>query len=166
MWTMLKSSQFRSPWRFAQMAVVMLATTLFMGVGDEARFRKLGHQLMCVCGCNQILLECNHVGCSYSDRMRGELVEATDRGDNDDLTLQSFVQKYGPTVIAVPSVTGFNIVAWIMPFMVLLAGTGLAVYVVHTWRGRPIPALPGGIRPATGTDLDKFREQARSETDL
>jgi cytochrome c-type biogenesis protein CcmH len=155
-----------SPRRFAQMAILLIATTLFMGAGDEARFRKLGHQLMCVCGCNQILLECNHVGCSYSDRMRGELVEATDRGDNDDLTLQSFVQKYGPTVIAVPTVTGFNIVAWIMPFMVLLAGTGLAVYVVRTWRGRPIPALPGGIRPASGADLDKFREQARTETDL
>jgi cytochrome c-type biogenesis protein CcmH len=98
--------------------------------------------------------------------MREELAAATDRADNDDLTLQSFVQKYGPTVIAVPSVTGFNIVAWIMPFMVLLAGTGLAVYVVRAWRGRPIPALPGGIRPASGADLDKFREQARSETDL
>jgi cytochrome c-type biogenesis protein CcmH len=144
----------------------MLASTLLLGAGDDARFQKLGHKLMCVCGCNQILLECNHVGCSYSDRMRGELIEATDRGDNDDLTLQSFVQKYGPTVISAPTVTGFNLVAWIMPFLVLLASTALAVYVVRTWRGRPIPAMPGGIKPATGADLEKFREQARSETEL
>ena len=157
---------FRNPRRLVQVCLLMLATTVFLGAGDDARFQMLGHKLMCVCGCNQILLECNHVGCSYSTGMREELVAATDRGDNDDLTLQSFVQKYGPTVIAVPSVTGFNIVAWIMPFMVLLAGTGLAVYVVRTWRGRPIPALPGGIRPASGADLDKFREQARTETDL
>ncbi len=155
-----------SPRRLTQAALLMFATTLFLGAGDDARFQKLGHKLMCVCGCNQILLECNHVGCSYSDRMRGELVEAADRGDSDDLTLQSFVQKYGPTVIAAPTVTGFNIVAWIMPFVVLLAGTGLAVYVVRAWRGRPIPAFPGGVRPVSGADLDKFREQARSETEL
>ena len=51
---------------------------------------------MCACGCRQILLECNHVGCSYSDRMRDELSTALTRGDSDDLVLQAFVQKYGP----------------------------------------------------------------------
>ena len=152
--------------RLAQAALLGIAATLFLGAGDDARFQKLGHKLMCVCSCNQILLECNHVGCSYSDRMRGELVEATARGDNDDLTLQSFVQKYGPTVISAPTLTGFNIVAWIMPFAVLFAGTGLTVWLVRTWRYRPIPARADGIKPATGADLDKFREQARSETEL
>ena len=76
----------------------------------------LGHRLMCVCSCNQILLECNHVGCNYSDRMRGELMTAIQRGDSDDLTLQAMVQNYGPTVIAAPTSTGFNRVAWIMPY--------------------------------------------------
>ncbi len=152
--------------RAGQVAFLMLATTLFLGAGDDARFQKIGHKLMCICSCNQILLECNHVGCTRSEQMRGELLEATDRGDNDDLTMQSFVQKYGPTVIAAPTVTGFNIVAWVMPFLVLLAGTGLAIYVVRNWRDQPIPAMPGGVRPVTGADLDKFRQQARSETEL
>jgi cytochrome c-type biogenesis protein CcmH/NrfF len=159
-----------SPWasaqRWLQVAVLMIAATLFLGAGDDARFQMLGHKLMCVCGCNQILLECNHVGCSYSTRMRDELAVATDRGDNDDLTLQSFVQKYGPTVIAAPTVTGFNIVAWVMPFVVLVAGLILVVYVVRTWRSRPTPALAGGIMLPRSADLDKFREQARSETEL
>ena len=152
--------------RLAQGALVLITAALFLGAGDDARFQKLGHKLMCVCGCNQILLECNHVGCSYSDRMRGELVEATARGDNDDLTLQSFVQKYGPTVISAPTLTGFNIVAWVMPFAVLFAGTALTVWLVRAWRDRPIPARADGIKPATGADLEKFREQARSETEL
>jgi cytochrome c-type biogenesis protein CcmH len=144
----------------------MVVTTLFLGAGDDARFQMLGHKLMCVCGCNQILLECNHVGCSYSTRMRDELAEATDRRENDDLTLQVFVQKYGPTVIAAPTVTGFNIVAWIMPFVVLVAGIALVVYVVRTWRNRPPPTPPGGVGPVSGADLDKYRELARSETEL
>ena len=152
--------------RLLQMAVVMFVAILFLGAGDDARFQSLGHKLMCTCSCNQILLECNHVGCTTSEKMRGELVEATDRNDSDDLTLQGFVQKYGPTVIAAPTATGFNLVAWIMPFAVLLAGTGLAVFVVKSWAHKPIPAMAGGVRPASGADLEKFKQQARSETEL
>ena len=98
--------------------------------------------------------------------MRAELAETVDKGGNDDLLLQVFVQKYGPTVIAAPTTTGFNIVAWIMPFAVLLAGLGLVVWVVRTWESRPAPAMAMGVLPAQGTDLEKFREQARSETEL
>ena len=160
------SSRWASPRRWLHVTVLMIAASLFLGAGDDARFQTLGHKLMCVCGCNQILLECNHVGCSYSERMRAELAETVDKGGNDDLMLQVFVQKYGPTVIAAPTATGFNIVAWIMPFVVLLAGTGLVVWVVRTWKNRPPPSFPGGPPSASGADLEKFREQARSETEL
>jgi len=154
------------PRRWVHAALLLLASTLFLGAGDDARFQALGHKLMCVCGCSQILLECNHVGCSYSERMRAELAETVDKGGNDDLMLQVFVQKYGPTVVAAPTTTGFNIVAWIMPFAVLLAGLGLVVWVVRTWKNRPAPAMAMGVLPAQGADLEKFREQARSETEL
>jgi cytochrome c-type biogenesis protein CcmH/NrfF len=153
--------------RAAQFALIALALFTFLGVGDEdARFRNLGHHLMCVCSCGQVLLECNHVGCQYSDRMRMELATALDRGDNDDLTLQSFVQKYGPTVVAAPSTSGFGRVAWIMPFAALLAGMAGLVLVVRSWRSRPTPALADGIRPVTGPELERYREKADKETDL
>jgi cytochrome c-type biogenesis protein CcmH len=153
--------------RPAQFFLVVLALFTLMGVGDEdARFRDLGHHLMCVCGCNQILLECNHVGCQYSDRMRVELGAALDRGENDDLTLQSFVQKYGTTVVAAPSTKGFGRVAWIMPFVALVAGMATVVLVVRAWRLRPTPALADGIQPLRGPELERFRDQADKETDL
>src|SRR3954454_22576654 len=103
----------------------------FLGAGGEARFRDLGHRLMCVCSCNQILLECNHVGCTYSDRMRGELMASLDKGDSDDLVMQAFVQKYGTAVIAAPTTKGFNRVAWIMPFLALAVGFVLMVWIVR-----------------------------------
>jgi cytochrome c-type biogenesis protein CcmH len=153
--------------RLAQLGLLVFTVITLLGVGDDdARFKDLGHHLMCVCGCNQILLECNHVGCQYSDRMRNELSAALDRGDNDDLTLQSFIQKYGTTVVAAPSTTGFGRVAWIMPFAALLAGMGTLVWVVRSWRMRPAPALADGIRPVKGPELERFREQADKETDL
>ncbi len=117
---------------------------------------------MCVCGCSQILLECNHVGCQYSDRMRGELLAGLERGDNDDLVLQSFVQKYGTTVIAAPTTTGFNRVAWIMPYLALVLGIGTVVFIVSAWKGRG----GAGTQSASSPDLGPFRDQARKETEI
>jgi cytochrome c-type biogenesis protein CcmH len=153
--------------RGAQLLLVVAALFTFMGVGDEdARFQDLGHHLMCVCGCSQILLECNHVGCTYSDRMRGELAASLDRGDNDELALQSFIQKYGTTVVAAPSTKGFGRVAWIMPFVALVAGMATVILVVRSWKNRPTPALADGIQPVRGPELERFRDQADKETGL
>jgi len=152
--------------RAMQLAVLSIAVVLLMGAGDEtARFNDLGHRMMCVCGCSQILLECNHVGCSYSDRMRAELMAGLDKGDNDDLILQSFVQKYGTVVIAAPTTTGFNRIAWIMPFLALIMGVTATVLLVRAWRNRPA-VLPSGAAPVTGPELDVFRNQARRDTEL
>ena len=125
---------------------------LFLGADSDARFNKLGHQMMCMCGCNQILLECNHVGCTYSDRMRNELIAGLERGDSDSLVLQSFVQKYGNTVLAAPTSSGFNVVAWITPFAVFRCWrTGLAVWFVRAWKARTAGATCGASQPRGGT---------------
>jgi len=153
--------------RSLQAALLCLAVFACLGASDEgARFTSLGHKLMCVCGCSQVLLECNHVGCTYSDRMRGELMASIDRGENDDLALQHFVQKYGPTVLAAPTATGFNRVAWIMPYLALVVGVGGVALIVRAWHkrfgGKAVVATAG----MSAADISRFRDQARKETDL
>jgi cytochrome c-type biogenesis protein CcmH len=153
--------------RSIQLAVVVVVVLLFLGAGEDSpRFKDLGHRMMCTCGCGQILLECNHVGCQSSDKMRNELLAALDRGDNDDLVLQGFVQNYGPTVIAAPTATGFNYVAWVMPFVALAFGMAFVVFVVRSWKNKPAPALADGITIPQGGELDELRKKAREETDL
>ena len=150
-----------------QIVILGLAVVIFAGAGDPAsRFNEIGHQLMCICGCHQILLECNHVGCPDSDGMRNELMAAVSRGDSDSLVSQAFVQKYGPTVLAAPTNTGFNRTAWIVPFVALGFGLMTVVFIVRAWRNRPAPALAEGLCPVRGADLEPFRAQARKETDL
>jgi cytochrome c-type biogenesis protein CcmH len=153
--------------RTLQCALLGLAVLALTGAGDPAtRFNKLGHQMMCICSCNQILLECNHVGCPDSDGMRNELMAAVSRGDSDSLVEQAFVQKYGPTVLAAPTSTGFDRTAWIVPFVALALGLTIVVMVVRSWKNRPAPAIADGLRPVRGVELDQFREKAREETDL
>jgi cytochrome c-type biogenesis protein CcmH len=147
--------------------LLCLAVFLLSGAGDPAtRFTELGHQLMCICGCNQILLECNHVGCPDSDGMRNELMTQITRGDSDSLVSQAFVQKYGPTVLAAPTTTGFNRTAWIVPFAMLFLGLSGAVLVIRSWKNRPSPRIAASLRPVQGAELEQFREQAEKETEL
>jgi cytochrome c-type biogenesis protein CcmH len=153
--------------RSLQIIIVCASLFLFLGSGDaDARFKDLGHRMMCACGCGQILLECNHVSCTYSDKMRNQLMASIDKGNNDDLVLQGFVQEYGPTVVAAPTATGFNRIAWIMPFLALGMGITFLIYVVRSWKNRPAPALADGIVIPQGEELNDLRRQARRETDL
>lgn len=158
------NSTFRRVLHCALLAALVIFA---MGAGDPtSRFNEVGHQLMCICGCNQILLECNHVGCPDSDGMRNELMAAITRGDSDSLVQQAFVQKYGPTVLAAPSTAGFDRAAWVMPFVILVLGFGLVIMVVRAWKNRAAPAIADGVHPLSGPDLDQFRDQARKETEL
>lgn len=153
-------SERRSAKGFLSILLVCLACVLLLGADNDARFNALGHKMICGCGCNQILLECNHVGCPLSDGMRNELAAGIQRGDNDDLILQAFVQKYGPTILAAPPNAGFGRAAWIMPFLVLLAGFGSVVLVVRSWKARPAGASPE-THPAPA-----YEDQIRRETDV
>ena len=151
--------------RGLQLACLFLLSMTLLSADDDARFVSLGHKLMCSCGCNQALLECNHVGCPVSPVMRKELAANVDRGDSDDLVLQAFVQKYGPTVLLAPPTTGFNRTAWVMPYLALVVGLTAVVLIVRAWKNRPLVLPEGAVAPASGEELTRFREQARKDTE-
>jgi cytochrome c-type biogenesis protein CcmH len=150
---------------------LITALALFTLGADSTnqRFEKVGHELMCTCGCNQVLLECNHVGCPASDGMRNELAAGINGSGDNKAVLQTFVDKYGPTVLAAPTMVGFNRVAWITPFAVFVCGIGLAMFVVRNWKLRPASAPAGVNKPAPAGNSDvlqSFRKRAREETEL
>jgi cytochrome c-type biogenesis protein CcmH/NrfF len=162
-----------SHWAIALLVLCTLLTGAASAFGQTKdydpggkRFDRLGHNLMCMCGCGQIMMECNHVGCSSSEKMRKELRAAIDSGESDQQILAGFVTEYGPVVLAAPTHKGFDRVAWIMPVVMFIAGLGAVALVVVAWKRRssknPPPDTPGGD---SGT-LDEFRRRAREETSL
>ncbi len=147
------------------LAAAIIATTTAAAnpkLDPTARFDKLGHRIMCSCGCNELLLECNHVGCPLSDGMRQELKAGVDHGDSDNLILASFEQKYGPTALAAPPARGFNIVGWVMPFAVLLLGIGGTAILIRKWKLRTVPMPP----PSATPNFTDIRDRIRRETEL
>ncbi len=149
--------------RFAVLPLLVVLAAFTLGSADtSARFDRLGHKLMCACGCNQELLACDHVGCPNLAQETAELTAAVARGDSDTAILEAFQAEYGPTVLAAPWLTKFNILAWVVPPALLLLGLGGTILLVRKWRLRtvPMPAI------AQDTHSKEIRERIRRETEL
>ncbi|RXH56638.1 cytochrome c-type biogenesis protein [Granulicella sibirica] len=150
--------------RWTSVAVLLTLTIALLGAAatPEARFNKLGHEMICTCGCTQILLECNHVGCPVSPVMIDELHTQLNPGGPDNLILNWFAAKYGATVLAAPMRGGFDDVAWITPLAVFFFATVGVAFLIRVWKLRGgTPATPAGTQPLN----DALRAQIRRETE-
>ncbi len=149
--------------RFAALGLLLLLVAAAGLRGDTSphRFTRLGKQLICVCGCRQGLLVCNDLHCSYRRQMKTELRRRIALGGSDTAIIQSFVQEYGTAVLAVPAHSGFDQLAWTVPWLAAGGGILLLLFVVRFWSQRRPPA-PAGSADA----LDAVRrELADSETE-
>lgn len=142
-----------------QVACLSLLVFALGSADPMARFNDLGHKMICQCGCNQVLLECNHYGCPVSPQMRNELQAGIARGDSDNLVLQSFVQKYGAIVLAAPIRGGFDNVAWVVPILAFLLATFGVAVLIKRWR-RPTPVL------RSANPSSSVIERVRKETEI
>lgn len=145
------------------LAPVLLAVCLSAGGalrGDgtySPRAQRIGNQLICTCGCTQGALTCTTLDCTVKLKMQAEIRQRAQSSDSDQLVLQSFVQEYGTEVLANPTTQGFNLLAWIMPWVVLGLGLALVVYFVKRWRRELAPV-------AAGAELDpKLRAEIAAE---
>jgi cytochrome c-type biogenesis protein CcmH/NrfF len=132
----------------------------------SARAHQIGGKFMCMCGCNQVLSQCNHVGCTVSTAMLKEVDQGLARGDSEDTITQAFVQEFGTKVYAEPPHSGFSLVAWSMPAVYLAVGLVLVLYVISRWRK---PPAQSGSEAANNSDispelLERARLRAARET--
>ena len=129
--------------------------------------KQLGMKLMCMCGCGQVLVQCNHINCPSSAPMLKELDSRLSSGEPDDLVVQDFIQEYGVAVLSSPPNTGFNRIAWLLPSVAFGIGLGIVSLLILHWRRRPATAAatsgpPIHISPDV---LARAKEQVDRETE-
>ena len=155
------TARFRFWIKAVQAGLLAVAVCFSIGASDaSARYDHLNHQLMCSCGCGQVLGECNHVGCPDSPVQLSELRTAMNTSMTDQQILDSFAAKYGATVLAAPRTQGFDLVAWIAPLAVFLAALLGTILLVRHWSvGRKNAA-----EPASTPEMNALRDRIRRET--
>jgi cytochrome c-type biogenesis protein CcmH len=163
--------------RTLQIGLLCIITIGMLGAAGS-RFDRLGHEMMCSCGCGQVLLECNHVSCPSSPVMISELRTQLASGVGDTAVLNWFEAKYGATILAAPIRGGFDNVAWIVPIAVFLLATLGTFAVVWMWKRRalrvagatqgfPCEGVLGEFPPASEPNPHDaaLRERIRRETE-
>jgi cytochrome c-type biogenesis protein CcmH len=150
--------------RALQLILLVVVGFTMLGASDPAaHFTRMGHNLMCTCGCSEILLECNHVGCPNSTGEIADLHTQLDAGASDKAVFKFFTTKYGPIALAEPVRGGFDTVAWIGPFAFLLVGGLLIFFMLRLWKARHARLAPVVTEPTT-PDADALRDRIRDET--
>src|SRR5437763_5213432 len=120
----------RTRWLILGLALACSTASLtvpMMGAEDDkARSERVGNKIQCMCGCNQMLLKCNHVGCPVSPVMIRDLQATLKVKSGDEEVLDWFRQQYGVTTVILPASHGFELTAWVVPPVILMLAIRLA----------------------------------------
>ena len=123
---------------------------------------EIEESLTCQCGCGLTVHSCNHVQCPSGIPLKEEIAGQLAAGKGREEVLTYFSTKYGEKILSAPTTTGFNIVAWVTPFVAVLGAGALIVAVSRRWRrppGPPSPTLPtvdDARRARLNAELDRF----------
>jgi cytochrome c-type biogenesis protein CcmH len=127
-------------------ALLFIATT---SRAAQPSFQEVEESLTCQCGCGLTVHSCNHLQCPSAIPLRQEIREQLALGKDRDLILAHFADKYGEKILSSPTTKGFNLTAWVMPFVAVGIGGGLVVLTLVRWRR-------SALAPARGASSEKL----------
>jgi len=130
----------------------MVLFCCFALAGGKPRMEDVAGRLSCFCGgCPHLVVtEC---GCSVADKIKADVAKRLAAGETEDQIIQSYVAQYGQTVLAAPPKSGFNLTAWLIPFLAF--GIGGTVLVSYLIKQRKLPEISAeGPEPSKGDEKD------------
>jgi cytochrome c-type biogenesis protein CcmH/NrfF len=137
------------------------------GVTSAPGTEAVTKRVLCPCGTcvNQTLHECT---CGTAAMERRKIADAMAAGRSADDVVESYVQEYGLQVLSSPDRTGFNLLGWMVPFVVTLIALAALILVITGWMRASaasratLSTVPAGDR----ADASERAYRERLERDL
>jgi len=121
--------------------------------------KEIEEALTCQCGCGLTVHSCNHLQCGSGIPLKQEVLTLVSQGLGRDEILLRFRDKYGEKILSAPTVEGFNLTAWLVPFVMLAAGAAVVATTLVRWRATR-ETSPSEAVPRPLSELDRRRLQA------
>src|SRR4051812_26956947 len=81
--------------------------------------QEVEESLSCQCGCGLTVHSCNHLQCGFAVPAKQTIAEQVSQGKGKEEIVAAFVVRYGEKVLSAPTTSGFNLAAWITPFLAI-----------------------------------------------
>jgi len=105
---------------------------------------KVTSRVLCMCGgcVNQTLHECT---CGTAAQERAAVAAKIAAGETPEQVIKAYVDEYGLQILSTPEKKGFNLVGWLVPFIVAVVLLTVLTLVLKGWVKppalEPIPSL-------------------------
>lgn len=149
---------------------LFLALSVTLTVADPAKAaevdrnvqKEIEDMLVCQDDCGMILASCENQTAEY---MRKIVIERLQKGQSKDEILGYFVSIYGEKVLAAPQAKGFNITAWVTPFLAVIIGGVLIYFVLDKWvfNAKLEEMDEDGEKQKKTVDLSEYEDQLDKE---
>jgi cytochrome c-type biogenesis protein CcmH len=144
----------------AVLAASLLVLVIAPAFAAAVTTKEIEEALTCQCGCGLTVHACNHLQCGSGIPLKNEVLTLVNQGLSRDDILLRFRARYGEKILSSPTTEGFNLTAWILPFVVVAAGAGMIVVWVRRWTRDGGPGADGP-RPTemSAEDRDRLRAE-------
>jgi cytochrome c-type biogenesis protein CcmH len=123
--------------------------------------QEIEEALSCQCGCGLTVHSCNHLQCGFAVPAKQTIVEQVSQGKGKEEITAAFVVRYGEKVLSAPTTSGFNLAAWVTPFLAILVGGVLIGLVSLRWTRHRAQHEQEKPSPLLGTD--QYRDRLKKE---
>lgn len=126
-------------WRRMGLGLVLLCLAMSPSAVAMAQnpptLEEVTSNLVCTCGCdNMIVSSCT---CSAADQVRADVRNLLAQGLTKEQIWARYVAQYGRKVLASPTTRGFDLTAWLLPFVALFLAGGLVILALRRWVTQP-----------------------------
>ena len=133
----------------------------------DSKVEQLTTTLYCFCGCTRETIQ--HCVCGNAQRLKKEFREELAAGATVEQLRNEYIAQYGTQYSAVMPAKGFNIVAYVMP-AVIIALIGVIVFLVLKSKRasqltqQPVPiekktSAPNDLYKQIEADLERYKQQ-------
>ena len=130
----------------------------------EDEMYRIADKLNCPICQGQRLSECPIQVCQ---EMRAEIIQRLQEGQPEEEIIQAFVDRYGKQVLNQPPVEGFNLLAWVIPFVGLAVALIVGAWALRQWlQRRPVTVVEpveSGAGDLPEEYLRRLEEEVASE---